>query len=99
MYGHTWTHAHTHTHTRTHTYTGDAEVVSIDALIKEPNGVIIGVTLIKVSHLVNHTGTYTIEPAMAELHEIHSPQRTIAVSPKPLQINNYRGMLAVYGYS
>ena len=31
-----------------YTCAADAEVVSIDAFIKEPNGVIIGVTLIKV---------------------------------------------------
>ena len=28
---------------------GDAEVISIDAFVKEPNGLIFGVTLIKVS--------------------------------------------------
>ena len=28
---------------------GDAEVISIDAFIKRPNGVIFGVTLVKVS--------------------------------------------------
>ena len=34
-------------HTHTHTHTGDAEVVSIDAFVKEPRGVTVGVTLIK----------------------------------------------------
>lgn len=29
----------------------DAEVISIDTFVKEPNGVIIGVTLVKVSHI------------------------------------------------
>ena len=46
-------HIHTHTHTRMHTpyiyTTADAEVISIDGFVKEPNGAIIGVTLVKAS--------------------------------------------------
>ena len=32
----------------THIFLADAEVISIDAFVKKPNGVIIGVTLVKV---------------------------------------------------
>ena len=36
---------HSHAHN-----SGDAEVVSIDSFVREPNGVIIGVTLVKVNN-------------------------------------------------
>jgi len=40
--------ARSHTCIYIHAHTGDAEVISIDAFVKEPKGLIFGVTLVKV---------------------------------------------------